>query len=131
MVFLNVLQKILTMWQSLVSSLVIIMMHLKTSIWTSLFVFFWYNGYNDNFLVFLSSLYVNGWIDGARYHGEKYGFHLGYGYLGAPFIGLSGSNIVIDPTIFWYVEGLFGKPSIGLPSLLPLLSHFLGIAKAL
>lgn len=111
------------MWQSLVSSLAL-MMHLKTSIWTSLFVFFLYNGYSDNFLVFLSSLYVNGWVDGAWYHGLKYGFHLGYGYLGAPFIGLLGSNIGIHPTIFSYVDWLFGGPSIGLPSLLPLLPPF-------
>jgi len=64
----------------------------------------WMDGWIESFISSMTSFNIcNGWVDGAWYHGEKYGFHLGYGYLDAPFIGLLGSNIGIDPTIFWYV----------------------------
>ncbi len=61
------------------------------------------------FFVF-STFYIIGLIDCIGYHGGKYGFHLGFGRLGAPFTRLFSLDINIDPTIFQSTKGILVDP---------------------
>ncbi len=77
-----------------------------------IYIFFTYIEYKNVFFV-LSTFFIIGLVDGIRYHGGKYGFHLGFGHLGAPFIGLFNSNINIDPTIFQSIKRKLADPFLG------------------
>ncbi len=65
------------------------------------------------FFFVLSTFPVIGLIDVIRYHGGKYGFHLGFDHPSAPFIGLFSLNINIDPTIFQSTKGILVDPFLG------------------